>query len=181
MHGAAAPVPQAGTGELDAKLGLVEFLLGNTELQVSARRAVDWLVSQTGIRQAIVALAEPAGTQLLLVAEHGISSSAIVDFVLTREEESHPLIKAMRRSEPTYFDGSTSFRSPIDGRFHAIPLRSEDDHVVHGLLLTSTSGPELHGEVPWLAQWLSDSNIPVRRWLLDKVRAAARALIKPAA
>ena len=84
MHGAAAPVPQTGTGELDAKLGLVEFLLGNTELQVSARRAVDWLVSQTGIRQAVVALAEPSGTQLLLVAEHGISSTTIVDFVLGR-------------------------------------------------------------------------------------------------
>jgi signal transduction histidine kinase len=125
-------------------------------LQVSARRAVDWLVSQTGIRQAVVALSEPSSTELLLVAEHGMSSSDIVDFVLTRDDEAHPLIKAMRRTTPTYFESSqSSFRSPIEGRFHAVPLRAEGEQAAHGLLLTSATGAELHAEVPWLANVLA--------------------------
>ncbi len=155
MRGAVAPVVQVAASELEAKLALAEFLLASTDLQISARRAVDWLVSQTTIRHAAVALAEPSTSQVLLVAEHGISSSAIVDFVLTREDEGHPLITAMNRREPTYFDGGQSFRSPLDGRFHAIPLRSDDDAVAHGLLLASSSGSEPTPETLWLANVLS--------------------------
>ena len=51
--------------ELEAKLGLAEFLLASTDLQASARRAVDWLVSHSTVRYAIVAFAEPASSQLL--------------------------------------------------------------------------------------------------------------------
>ena len=156
MHGASAPVVQLAAGELEAKLGLAEFLLANTDIQASARRAVDWLASQTSIRHAIVALAEPSSNQLLLVAEHGVSSSAIVDFVLTRDDEAHPLIAAMNRREPTYFEGGQStFRSPFEGRFHAVPLRSDDNAVTHGLLLTSAAGPEPPTEVLWLANVFS--------------------------
>ena len=153
MHGAGVPV---AASELEAKLGLAEFLLASTDLQISARRAIDWLVVQTQVRQAVVALGEPASNQLLLVAEHGVSSSAIVDFVLTRDDEAHPLIAALKRREPTYFDGSpSSFRSPIEGRFHAVPLRSDDDAFAHGLLLTSSTGRDLHAETGWLATVLS--------------------------
>ena len=152
MHGAVVPV---AASELEAKLGLTEFLLANTDVQVSMRRAVDWLVSQTGLRHAIVAISDPASTQLLLVADHGISSSTVADFVLTRDDEAHPLIKAMNRREATYFDsGQSAFRSPIEGRFHAVPLRS-DDATPFGLLLTSATGPEPDGDVLWLAGVLS--------------------------
>jgi PAS domain S-box-containing protein len=156
VHGAVAPVVHVAANELEVKLGLVEFLLANTDIQVSARRAVDWLVSQTGIRQAVIALAEPASNQILLVAEHGVASSIIVDFVLTRDDEAHPLIKALNRRDATYFDGvSPSFRSPVEGRFHAIPLRSDDDALTHGLLLTSAADPEILPEVLWLAAVIS--------------------------
>src|SRR5688500_20038498 len=128
MHAAVAQVVQVAASELEAKLGLVEFLLASTDLQASARRAVDWLVSQLNLRYAIVAVAEPASSQLLSLAEHGISSAAIVDFVLTREDEAHPLIKAMSRREPTYFDGHQTFRSPLDGRFHSVPLRADESN-----------------------------------------------------
>ncbi|MGH9373855.1 MAG: ATP-binding protein [Vicinamibacterales bacterium] len=156
MHGAVAPVVQVAASELEARLALAEFLLANTDLQLSARRAVDWLVSQTGVRQAVVALADPSSNQLLLVAEHGVPSDAIVDFILTRDDEAHPLIKSMHRRDATYFDGAPpTFRSPVDGKFHAVPLRSDDDSLAHGLLLTGTTGPELGAEIPWLAAVLS--------------------------
>jgi PAS domain S-box-containing protein len=155
VRGAVAPIVQAAAGELEAKLGLAEFLLANPDLQVSARRAVDWLVSQTGMDQAIVAIAEPTSSQLLLVAEHGIPSATIADFVLTRDDEAHPLIKAMNGREPVRFDAQAGFRSPLEGPFFAVPLRSDDDAVAHGLLFASAGDAEPHQDLLWLATLLS--------------------------
>jgi PAS domain S-box-containing protein len=157
-------------GEVEAKLGLAEFLLTTSDLQASARRAVDWLVAQTDTRHAVVALADPAGTQLLLVAEHGVSSAAIADFMLARDDEAHPLIKALNRRDPTYFEGPhPAFRSLIDGRFHAVPLRAEDHGAPLGLLLTASSGPEPAPDVLWLAGVLAKqvARLLTRRTLAD--------------
>ncbi len=156
MQRSVAPVVQVAASEPDSKLGLAEFLLASIDLQMSARRAVDWLVARSGIRQAAVALAEPASNRLLLVAEHGVSSSTIVDFILSRDDEGHPLIKAMNRRDATYFDGVRPFfRSPVEGKFHAVPLRTDDDGAPQGFLLTSSTGPALHADIPWLAAMLS--------------------------
>ena len=156
MHRAVADgVPVAGI-ESDPRLSLAEFLLSSVDIQASARRAIDWLAAHTGVTQAVVAILEPNGSQLQLVAEHNVSSSAIVDFVVTREDEAHPLVEALDRIEPTYFDGSSPlFRAPLDGRFHALPLRSEEHPIAHGLLLVSSRGPELHPDVVWLANLLA--------------------------
>jgi PAS domain S-box-containing protein len=140
---------------MEAKLALLEFLLTTNDLQVSARRAVDWLAAHAGIGQALVAVADPAGASLLLIAEHGLPSSAIVDFFLSRDDEAHPLVRAIARSEATYFDAASKIRGPIEGvSFFAIPLRGDDDAVANGLLLASTAGPDLHPEVAWLARML---------------------------
>ena len=156
MHRSAAPSVTVAGADMDAKLGLAEFLLASGDLQASARRAVDWLAQHTGIRQAVVALAEPTRDQLLLVAEHGVSSGAVVDFVLTREHAAHPLVAALGRTEPTYFDTPPpSFACPIDGRFHAVPLRADDDQPAHGLVLVGTGGPGLHPDVQWLCHVLA--------------------------
>ncbi len=72
--------------DMEAKLALLEFLLTNSDLQASARRAIDWLAAHAGVQQAVVAVAEPGAGPLLLVAEHGVSSAAIVDFALTRDD-----------------------------------------------------------------------------------------------
>src|SRR5215210_1989587 len=142
--------------DVEPKLALVEFLLTSTDLQASARRAVDWVVAYAGVEQAVVVVAEPDTGPLLLIAEHGVSSSAIVDFSISREDQGHPLIRALNRSDAAYFDGSsTQHRSPIEGLpFHAIPLRADDDVVSHGLLLASAAGPDLNPEVGWLARML---------------------------
>ena len=141
----------------EAKLAFLEFLLTTTDLQASARRAVDWIANHAGVTQAVVAIVEPGASALLLEAEHGVSSSAIVDFSLTREDVTHPLMLAMEAGEPTYFDRSGDpFRSPIEGvPFHAIPLRADDGSASYGLLLISTKGRELHPDVAWIARSLS--------------------------
>ena len=141
----------------DAKLSLVEFLLTSTDLQASARRGVDWLAAHAHVKQAVVAIVEPGASPMLLAAEHGVTTSAIVDFSLARDDDAHPLIQAMSSIEPTYFDGaSETFRSPIEGvPFHAIPLRTDEDSLAQGLLLTSAISADLHPDVAWVARTLA--------------------------
>ena len=156
MRPSYAPAVQLPVTELEAKLALAEFLLTSGDLQASARRAVDWLVSNTDVDQAIVAVADLLSGQLLLVAEHGVSSSAIADFSVARDDDSHPLIRAMLRPDPSYFDSKgLAFHTPLDPPFHAVPLRSDDEHGAVGLLLTSARTPELHPEASWLARMLA--------------------------
>jgi PAS domain S-box-containing protein len=154
---AAATAVQYGGVDPEAKLGFLEFLLTTNDLQASVRRAVDWIVSHAGVKQAVVAVVEPGASALLLVAEHGVSSSTIVDFSLDREDGTHPLILAMEADEPTYFDGSSGqVRGPIEGApFYAIPLRADDESTSYGLLLISAKGRELHSDVAWVARSLS--------------------------
>ena len=93
----AASVPGV---DLEAKLALAEFLLTSTDLQESARRAVDWLVAHSDAHQAVVAVVDALSGQVLLVAEHGVTTSAIADFVLSRDEIDHPLVAALTTKKP---------------------------------------------------------------------------------
>ena len=156
MRSGATAVPILET-DLEAKLALAEFLLTTTDLQASARRAVDWLVRHTDVDQAVVAVFEPGTGAMLPIAENGVSSSAVADFSVSREDEGHPLVRALDRLEPTYFDAhSPSFRSPVEGTgFHAIPLRGDDDAAAQGLLIAGASSPEVNPEVAWLGRILS--------------------------
>ena len=153
---AAATAVQVSGVDSEAKLALLEFMLTTNDLQSSARRAVDWLVSHIAVQKALVAFAEPGSSPLLLVAEHGVSSSAIADFSVARDDLTNPLIRAMARSDATYFDGSNEhFRAPIEGvAFHAIPLRADNQSIAHGLLLTSGVRRELHPDIVWVARTL---------------------------
>jgi PAS domain S-box-containing protein len=157
VHESAASAVQVSGVDSEARLALVEFLLASTDLQASARRAVDWLAARAGVEQAVVAIAEPGTGQLLLIAEHGVSGAALVDFALTRDDEGHPLVRVMDRGEPCYFDGAGhAFRSPIAGvPYYAVPLRGDEEPLAQGLLLTSAHGPELHPDVLWLSRVLS--------------------------
>ena len=154
---AAATAVQLAGVDTEAKLALVEFLLTTSDLQASARRAVDWVVHHTPVKKALVAVVQPEASRLVLVAEHGVPASVIVDFALSKDDVDHPLIRAMERHDAAYFDGSTvHFRAPVEGiPFHAIPLRADAESVARGLLLTSTTTPEVHPEVLWVARTLA--------------------------
>ncbi len=141
---------------MESKLALLEFLLTSADLQGSARRAVDWLAAHAGVEQAVVVVTDATAGTLLLVAEHGVSSAAIADFSVSRDDERHPFVRAMDRHEPTYFETAPIHRPPIEGTpFHAVPLHSEEDPGAVGLLLSSASGPELQADIPWLARVLA--------------------------
>jgi PAS domain S-box-containing protein len=156
VHRSLAPAAQMTGVDLEARLALAEFLLTSNDLQASARRAVDWLVAHSTIEQAAVFLTDIMSGQILLLAEHGLSSSALDDFTLQPDEADHPLFQALYRLEPTHFDRKVvKFHAPLDPPFHAIPLRSGAEQSASGLLLTSAPSPEIHAEAGWVAEILA--------------------------
>jgi PAS domain S-box-containing protein len=152
----AAPVAPIQGVDSEAKLAFVEFLLTSIDVQESARRGVDWLVAHATVREAAVLVSEGISNEMLLVAEHGVSSGAIMDFVLNRDDGGHPLIQALSSPSSVYVDGlAAHHRVPLEARaFHVIPLRAEATEPGHGLLLVSGVGPELDAETAWLGRTL---------------------------
>jgi PAS domain S-box-containing protein len=152
----AAPVAPIQGVDSEAKLAFVEFLLTSIDVQESSRRAVDWLVAHAPVSEAVVLVSEGISSEMLLVAEHGISSGAIMDFSLNRDDTSHPLIQALNSPTPVYIEGLPSHhRVPFESRaFHAIPLRAELREPGHGLLLVSGVGPAIDSETMWLGRTL---------------------------
>ncbi len=149
-----APVVHLPGAEVEAKLAFAEFLLASVDMQLSSRRAVDWLTAHAGVEQAVVAVHDHLSGHVLLVAEFGIASSTIVDFVLNRDDDTHPLIKALAAREATYFESTSGFQAPLSTPFHAIPLRGEGDEKADGLLLVGADGPEVSPDVGWVARLL---------------------------
>ena len=156
MSRVAAPSAPLHGVDSEAKLALVEFLLTSIDVQESARRAVDWLVAHADVSEAAVLVSEGMSNDMLLVAEHGISSGAIMDFALSREDGGHPLIQALNSPEPVFVDALPSHhRVPIESEsFHVIPLRAEASEPVHGLLLVAGLGPHIDSETLWLGRTL---------------------------
>ncbi len=152
----AAPVVPVPGVEAEAKLALLEFLLTSIDIQESARRSIDWLVAHAPVSQAAVLVVEALTNEILLVAEHGVSSGAIMDFALSREESLHPLIGALSSPDPVFVDAlPPHYRLPLEVRsFHAIPLRGEAREAGQGLLLVAAAGPELDPETIWIARTL---------------------------
>jgi PAS domain S-box-containing protein len=153
---AAAPVAPGPAVEPEAKLAFVEFLLTSIDVQESARRAVEWLVSHSPVTEAAVLVAEGQANQMMLVAEHGISAGAIIDFALGRDDTSHPLIEALNSPDPVYIEDLPHLhRGPLAARaFHAIPLRSDAQEPGQGLLLVAGTGPVLDVEAAWMGRTL---------------------------
>jgi PAS domain S-box-containing protein len=152
----AAPAAQVSNIDSEAKLAFVEFLLTSIDVQESARRAVDWLVAHVPVSEAAVLVAEGPGNEMLLVAEHGITSGAIMDFSLARDDARHPLIEALNGARPVFVENLPAHHpAPLESRtFHAIPLRADAGESPYGLLLVGGIGPELDTETLWLGRTL---------------------------
>jgi PAS domain S-box-containing protein len=152
----AAPLAPVHGLESDAKLAFVEFLLTSVDVQESARRAVDWLVAHSPVTEAAVLVAEGMSPEMQLVAEHGMSSGAIMDFALSREDSGHPLIQALSHPHPVFIDALPAhYRVPLEADgFHVIPLRADASEPGHGLLIVAGLPSEIDGETMWLARTL---------------------------
>ena len=149
-----APAVQLPGPEAEAKLAFAEFLLSSVDMQLSARRAVEWLAAHVGVEQLAVAVHDHLTGHVLLVAEHDVPSSAVVDFALNRDDHTHPLIVALGARDATFFESVNGFHPPVSTPFHAIPLRAEEDDRADGLLLVSAAGSEVDPDVAWVARLL---------------------------
>jgi PAS domain S-box-containing protein len=152
----AAPLAPAQGAESDAKLAFVEFLLTSVDVQESARRAVDWLVAHAPVTEAAVLVAEGMSAEMQLVAEHGMSSGAIMDFALSREEGGHPLIQALNSPDPVFVNSPPAhFRLPLEAdAFHVIPLRADAGEPGRGLLIVAGLHADIDAETLWLGRTL---------------------------
>jgi PAS domain S-box-containing protein len=145
-------------GDADSKVRLLEFLLGSVDLQGSARRALDWLVDQAPVQQALVAVVEPTARYLIVIAEYEVPASSIAEFSVNVTDDEHPLVAALNSAEPLYFDRGT-FRSPIDhSGFYAVPLRTGDLQIpgqgTAGVLLIAVAAPQIPADVLWVSDVL---------------------------
>ncbi|HET9266160.1 MAG TPA: ATP-binding protein [Vicinamibacterales bacterium] len=156
MSRSVAPVlPPTPGVELQAKLALAEVLVASADLPASAAHAIAWLVEHAGLQQAFVAVREPTHQNLLLVAAHGLSSTAVAGFAVRRNDTAHPLILAMDRLEPSYFDGSGAWLAALQtGGFHVIPLRAAAESASDGVLVVGSAGPDLSPDAVWMARLL---------------------------
>ena len=157
VHGAVAPVATSPAGELEAKLALAEFLLASTDLQDSARRAVDWLVAHTPItnRRSCRRSQHAIGTSAGLVAEHGVSSARDRRTSRsTRDDEAHPLDPGAHRRRADLFRRARTLtvqRRRSKRRFHAIPLRADEDRCGSGCCWRARPAPSSSRTCTWLA------------------------------
>jgi signal transduction histidine kinase len=152
----AVPVAPGPVVEPEAKLAFVEFLLTSIDVQESARRAVDWLVAHAPVSEAAVLVAEGQANEMLLVAEHGISTGAIMDFALSRDDTTHPLIAALNSPVPVHIeDLPVHQRGPLAARaFHVVPLRADNHELAMGVLLVAGLGHDLDAETLWIGRTL---------------------------
>jgi PAS domain S-box-containing protein len=153
---AAAPVAPAPAVEPGSRLAFVEFLLTSVDVRESARRAVDWLFAHAPVTEAAVLVADGRADAMLLAAERGVSTGAIIDFVLRRDDAAHPLIAALSQTSPVYIEElAPHHHAPLASRaFHAVPLRADVQEPAIGLLLVAGPGPTLDDETAWIGRML---------------------------
>jgi signal transduction histidine kinase len=149
---ASSPPAVSPTGDADARIELLEFLLGSVDLQESARRTLDWLAHHVPLEQGVIAVPDPTSRNLVAIAEHGLAPAATSDLSISLSNDRHPLVAALLSPEPVYFDAGT-FRSPIQSLgFHALAMRG-DDGPAHGFVgvLLAAAGPDVHPDTQWAA------------------------------
>jgi signal transduction histidine kinase len=149
------PAPDVGSSPMKARLDLVEFLLASGDLEESARKSLAWLAEFAGVRQALVLVVDQSSPDLVVLAAHGVDGVAPA-LSIPRYDDSHPLLQAMQRRSPTYFNRASASDSPL-GRspFHAIPLRADDEGQAQGVLVAASASATLNGDAAWLVRQLS--------------------------
>jgi len=160
------PVPLRQVRPVDAptKLALVERLLVAQDVAECIDPALAWLVSHAGAERAMCALAGHESGLLMGVAGHRTTTADIEAVSVALDDASHPLVRAMRASEPTLLSGASD--DGVSGReisatpfgrspFWAIPLGvTGAGQAPDGLLLlVLNSAPS--ADVVWVAGVMS--------------------------
>jgi two-component system, cell cycle sensor histidine kinase PleC len=135
----------------EARLELVERLLGCEAPEPCAQAAVEWLAHHTRTRASACLAAMPEHPQRLSVlASHGPARAQWAGLEL--DDTAHPLAQVLGCHQPGWFPagcGQPTLPLGQEG-FFAVPLGRQASARV-GLLLAALPGPELPADVAWLA------------------------------
>ncbi|HZV94812.1 MAG TPA: ATP-binding protein [Candidatus Nitrosocosmicus sp.] len=164
MSGALSAVPPQRGGSLpgppaEAKLRLVEFLLGSEDPRACAERALEWLGVHGGAKQAICAQVDQASERLVITAGFGLSPAGIEPMSIDLEAREHPLVVALSAAHPvavTVSDEATLESLQLGGPAVAVAFQGlvGEERRPGGVLLASPASPETARVLEWLAEVL---------------------------
>ena len=164
MSGALSAVPPRRGGSLpgppaEAKLRLVEFLLGSEDPRACAERALEWLGVHGGAKQAICAQVDQASERLVITAGFGLSPAGIEPMSIDLEAREHPLVVALSAAHPvavTVSDEATLESLQLGGPAVAVAFQGlvGEERRPGGVLLASPASPETARVLEWLAEVL---------------------------
>ena len=164
MSGALSAVPPRRGGSLpgppaEAKLRLVEFLLGSEDPRACAERALEWLGVYGGAKQAICAQVDQASERLVITAGFGLSPAGIEQVSIDLEARDHPLVVALSAAHPvavTVSDEATLESLQLGAPAVAVAFQGliGEERRPGGVLLASPASPETARVVEWLAEVL---------------------------
>ena len=164
MSGALSAVPPQRGGSLpgppaEAKLRLVEFLLGSEDPRACAERALEWLGVYGGAKQAICAQVDQASERLVITAGFGLSPAGIEPMSIDLEAREHPLVVALSAAHPvavTVSDEATLESLQLGGPAVAVAFQGlvGEERRPGGVLLASPASPETARVLEWLAEVL---------------------------
>jgi len=164
LSGALSAVPPQRGGSLpgppaEAKLRLVEFLLGSEDPRACAERALEWLGVHGGAKQAICAQVDQASERLVITAGFGLSPAGIEPMSIDLEAREHPLVVALGAAHPvavTVSDEATLESLQLGGPAVAVAFQGlvGEERRPGGVLLASPASPETARVLEWLAEVL---------------------------
>ena len=164
MSGALSAVPPRRGGSLagppaEAKLRLVEFLLGSEDPRACAERALEWLGVHGGVKQAICAQVDQASERLVITAGFGLSPAGIEQMSIDLESRDHPLVVALSAAHPvavTVSDEATLESLQLGAPAVAVAFQGlvGEERRPGGVLLASPASPETARVLEWLAEVL---------------------------
>ena len=153
------PAPVRALGE--AKLALLEFLLGSNDSVECAQRALEWLGQHAGVKRALCAGVNEEASQLVGIAGYHVTPERLKRFSFDLDDRKQLLVAALSSRKPTMVSGNGARGdhtvSPLGpGSCMVFPLHDLDagQEVPVGLLLVSPPPREHISEVRWLAEGL---------------------------
>lgn len=152
---AGGPDAAAGEGDENARLRLLEGLIGRTRPEDCAAHALRWLSEVLGVARAICVVQRAGERRLVPIAWHGFTHTRAGAYLLDLDDLNDPLGAVARNQERAFFPRAAGRRRPAtpfrDAAFHALPLQAREPTQLVGLLLCEE--PRL---VPERLGWFAD-------------------------
>lgn len=154
MRATAPTVATVPTTRAEERLALLEFLLASGDLDASARFGLDWLITNTRVRHAVVIVVEEHSSELVALAIAGLPPTDL-GLLPSRSDTTHPLIQVLKAYDGVYYDSrSAQAWSPLGpSPTYLLPLRSPDagSGAADGVLLIDAFDGPLSQDVRWFA------------------------------